>query len=175
MSGTHTRPGPALIGDSLWWPLSILALVGLTPPAVILAGRVDAHGAPAPPGIDQPDAPVERAAADTAGDVDRAESHTGHWGWRMDWSVPRETVDQVLASTRPLDDRSRPRLRVHAAVLLPIVRQRPGACDDESVALAVKHLTEALCRRADMSLVAMAEAVEVLLDVVDPRGSPGHL
>ncbi|QRX90860.1 hypothetical protein [Streptomyces noursei] len=57
---------------------------------------------------------------------------------------------------------------------MPIVRQRPGACDDEPVALSVKHLTEALCGRTDMGLVAMAEAVEVLLDVVEPRGSLDH-
>lgn len=93
---------------------------------------------------------------------------------RVDWSVPRETVEHVLDSGRPLDYRSRPRLRVHATVLVPIVRHRAGACDDESVALAVKHLTEALCGRIDMGLVAMAEAVETLLDVVDPRGSPGR-
>ncbi len=93
---------------------------------------------------------------------------------RLDWSVPRATVDQVLDIAWPLDDRSRARLRVHAAVLVPIVRRRPGACDDEPVALAVKHLTEALFGRTEMGLVAMAEAVEVLLDVVDPQGSPGR-
>ncbi|MEU7178844.1 MULTISPECIES: hypothetical protein [Streptomyces] len=120
--------------------MSVLALIGITPPAAITTACVDAHGAPASVSIKQPDAPIKQAAADAD----------------------------------PLDYRSRPRLRTHAAVLVPIVRRHPSACDDEPVALAVKHLTEALYGQTDMGLVAMAEAVEVLLDVVDPRGSPGR-
>ncbi|MFB7631730.1 hypothetical protein ACFC0M_12375 [Streptomyces sp. NPDC056149] len=40
--------------------------------------------------------------------------------------------------------------------------------------LAAKQLVEALRGRTDMGLAVMAEAVEVLLDVVDPRGSSGR-
>ncbi|MFF2813196.1 hypothetical protein ACFVT2_39750 [Streptomyces sp. NPDC058000] len=58
--------------------------------------------------------------------------------------------------------------------MVPIVRQRLGACDAEPVALALKHLTEALRGRTDVGLAPMAEAVEVLLDVVDLRGSLGR-
>ncbi|WP_203232578.1 hypothetical protein [Streptomyces sp. 769] len=94
---------------------------------------------------------------------------------RLDWSVPRETVRQVLYAAGPPDGRSRARLRLHAAVLVPIVRQRLGSCGAEPVAQAVKHLAEALRCRTDMGLVPMAEAVEVLLDVVDLRGSSGRL
>lgn len=82
MRGTHARSGPEVIRDSLWRPLSVLALVGLTPPAVIIAGRADAHGAPAPARTEQQDAPIEQAAADAACDVvDCAEPHPHPHRW----------------------------------------------------------------------------------------------
>lgn len=51
-AGIHARP-PAPRGESLWRPLTLLALVGLGPPAAIVFGAVDAHAAPV--GISIPD------------------------------------------------------------------------------------------------------------------------
>lgn len=83
MSGTHAKPGSEPIRDSLWRPLSLLALIGLTPPAVIVLGPGDARSAPAPTAIEQPDAPSWTTTAEQGGAViARSEQHADVWGWR---------------------------------------------------------------------------------------------
>lgn len=47
MSGAHARQ-PERIRLSVWRPLAVLALVGASPPAVLVSGAVEARSAPAP-------------------------------------------------------------------------------------------------------------------------------